>query len=93
MQVLREPGRANTTLSYMWVMRGGPPGQPVLRYHYAASRTYLRELFEKLPTARTRADYLALIPAAPASNAILIDNPHAYEARLRSDSSLPRRRL
>ena len=38
LQVLREPGRANTTLSYMWVMRGGPPGQPVLIYHYAPSR-------------------------------------------------------
>ena len=38
-QVLREPGRANTTLSYMWVMRGGPPGRPVLRYYYAPSRS------------------------------------------------------
>ena len=25
---------------------------------------YLRELFEKLPLARTRADYLALLPSA-----------------------------
>ena len=33
-----EEGRANTTRSYMWVARGGPPGQPVLIYHYAPSR-------------------------------------------------------
>ena len=26
-QVLDEPGRANTTKSYMWVFRGGPPGK------------------------------------------------------------------
>ena len=33
-----EQGRADTTLSYMWVARGGPPGEPVLIYHYAPSR-------------------------------------------------------
>ena len=37
-QVMDEPGRADTTLSYMWVARGGPPGEPVLIYHYAPSR-------------------------------------------------------
>ena len=37
-QVMGEEGRANTTRSYMWVARGGPPGQPVLIYHYAPSR-------------------------------------------------------
>jgi transposase len=38
LQVLGEPGRANTTLSYMWVARGGPPEAPVILYHYAPSR-------------------------------------------------------
>lgn len=38
LQVLREPGRANTSLSFMWVARGGPPEAPVILYHYAASR-------------------------------------------------------
>ncbi len=33
-----EPGRADTTLSYMWVVRGGPPEAPVILYHYAPSR-------------------------------------------------------
>ena len=37
-QVMDEPGRANTTVSYMWVARGGPPQAPVILYHYAPSR-------------------------------------------------------
>ena len=37
-QVLKEPGRENTTKSYMWVARGGPPGKPVVLFHYAPSR-------------------------------------------------------
>jgi hypothetical protein len=38
LQVLEEPGRANTALSFMWVARGGPPEAPVILYHYAPSR-------------------------------------------------------
>lgn len=38
-QVLDEPGRSPTTKSYMWICRGGPPGQPGLMYHYAPSRS------------------------------------------------------
>jgi len=38
LQVLGEAGRANTSLSFMWVARGGPPQAPVILYHYAASR-------------------------------------------------------
>jgi len=38
-QVLDEPGRSPTTKSYMWICRGGPPGQPGLLYHYAPSRS------------------------------------------------------
>jgi transposase len=37
-QVMDEPGRANTALSYMWVARGGAPQAPVILYHYAPSR-------------------------------------------------------
>jgi len=37
-QVMDEPGRDNTTLSYMWVARGGAPEAPVILYHYAPSR-------------------------------------------------------
>lgn len=37
-QVLREPGRANTTRSYVWVARGGQPAAPVLVYRYEPSR-------------------------------------------------------
>ncbi|MDQ1278308.1 MAG: transposase [Thermodesulfobacteriota bacterium] len=39
LQVLNEPGRANTTKSYMWVFRGGPPAKPVILYHYSSSRS------------------------------------------------------
>ena len=38
-QVLDEPGRAATTKSYMWVCRGGSPGNPGILYHYAPSRS------------------------------------------------------
>ena len=38
-QVLNEPGRANTTKSYMWVFRGGPPEKPVLIYRYSPTRS------------------------------------------------------
>ena len=37
-QVLKEPGRTNTTQSYMWVFRGGPPDQPALVYQYHPTR-------------------------------------------------------
>lgn len=38
-QVLKEPGRENTTRSYMWVFRGGPPEKPVLIYRYSPTRS------------------------------------------------------
>lgn len=37
-QVLGEPGKKNTTLSYMWVFRGGGE-RPVVLFHYAPSRS------------------------------------------------------
>lgn len=37
-QVLDEPGRLNTSLSYMWVFRGGPPEKPVIIYRYSTTR-------------------------------------------------------
>jgi transposase len=37
-QVMDEPGRDNTSLSYMWVGRGGAPEAPVILYHYAPGR-------------------------------------------------------
>ena len=38
LQVLKEPGRAATTKSYMWLFRGGPRGRPVVVYQYHPSR-------------------------------------------------------
>lgn len=38
-QVLNEPGRVNTSNSYMWVYRGGDPDHPVLIYQYHPTRS------------------------------------------------------
>ena len=38
LQVLNEPGRENSQLSYMWVYVGGPPDKPVIWFQYADSR-------------------------------------------------------
>jgi len=37
-QVLAEPGRANTTKSFMWVARGGTPEKPVVLFRYHPTR-------------------------------------------------------
>jgi transposase len=37
-QVMKEPGRLNTTKSYMWIFRGGTPEKPVLIYLYHRTR-------------------------------------------------------
>ena len=37
-QVLKEDGRAACDKSFMWVRRGGPPGQTVILFDYAATR-------------------------------------------------------
>jgi len=37
-QVLREAGRSAQSKSYLWVQRGGPPGQPIVLFDYDPSR-------------------------------------------------------
>jgi transposase len=37
-QVLKEPGKAATSLSYLWVWRGGSDDHPLVLYDYAPSR-------------------------------------------------------
>lgn len=37
-QVLKEPGKSPTSMSYMWVQRGGLPGQPVVLFDYEPTR-------------------------------------------------------
>lgn len=37
-QVLKEPGKTAQSQSYMWVMRGGPPNQSSVIYHYDPGR-------------------------------------------------------
>ncbi|MCJ8286363.1 IS66 family transposase [Halomonas sp.] len=38
LQVNQEPGRQASSASYMWVQRGGPPGQQVVLFDYDPSR-------------------------------------------------------
>lgn len=38
-QVMKEPGRPNTSRSYMWVFRGGTPEHRVVEYHYHPTRS------------------------------------------------------
>ena len=38
-QVLKEPGKVAQSKSYMWVMKGGPPEQTAIIYHYDPGRT------------------------------------------------------
>ena len=37
-QVLNEPGKTAQSKSYIWLQRGGPPGQPVVLYDYDPGR-------------------------------------------------------
>jgi transposase len=38
-QVMEEPGRPNTSRSFVWVFLGGSPGQPVVEYQYHPTRS------------------------------------------------------
>lgn len=38
-QVLKEPGKTAQSPSYLWVQRGGPPGQPIILFDYDPSRS------------------------------------------------------
>ena len=38
-QVLKEPGKTAESQSYLWVQRGGPPGQPIILFDYDPSRS------------------------------------------------------
>ncbi len=39
LQVLKETGKVAQSDKWMWVIRGGPPDQPVVRCHYDPSRS------------------------------------------------------
>jgi transposase len=39
LQVLKETGKVATSDKWMWVIRGGPPAQPVVLFEYDASRS------------------------------------------------------
>ena len=38
LQVMREPGKENSTTSYMWVAKGGLPNKPVVLFNYSPNR-------------------------------------------------------
>jgi transposase len=62
-QVLKEPGKAATTQSYMWVQRGGPPEQQVVLFTYSPSRsqTVAEQLLEGYQGYLQSDGYLAYI--------------------------------
>ena len=39
LQVLKEPGRSNTSTSYLWLFRGGNPQRPTVVFRYEPSRS------------------------------------------------------
>jgi len=39
LQVMNEPNKKNTQLSYMWVYKGGSPDRPVILFQYADTRS------------------------------------------------------
>lgn len=47
-QVLKEAGKTAQSKSYLWLQRGGPPGQPLILYHYDPGRgsAVAKELLE-----------------------------------------------
>lgn len=48
-QVMGEPERKNTSQSYMWLARGGPPKRPALLYSYRETRSsrHIKELLTR----------------------------------------------
>jgi len=67
-QVLGETGRADTTTSYMWLARGGPPGKMAIRFRYHPSRA-----------ASVPKDFLAGY-----SGVLQTDGYESYDAALRA---------
>jgi len=69
--VMGEEGKANTAKSYMWLMRGGPPDEPVITYHYRPSRkaSEARDLLAGF-SGILQTDGLDVYPSAIAGTAI-----------------------
>ncbi len=69
-QVLKEDGKVATSDKWMWLVRGGPPGQPVVLFHYDASRS------EEVP-ARLLDGYAGVLQADGYAgyNKVCRDNP------------------
>lgn len=57
LQVLNEPGRENTSKSYMWVFKGGPPDKPGVIFEYQPTRAgIVAEVFLKDFTGALQTD-------------------------------------
>ncbi|MCC5815014.1 MAG: IS66 family transposase [Leptospira sp.] len=68
-QVHKEPGRSDTSQSYIWVIRGGPPGRELCMYLYKDTRSaeYLQDILR---------DYKGFI---------ITDDHASYDSRLGSE--------
>jgi transposase len=65
-QVLNEQNKANTTKSYMWVSRGGPPGKQILlyRYHPTKNSGFIKEFLGEFRGILQSDGYVAYDTAA-----------------------------
>ncbi len=93
-QVMGEAGRSNTSKSFMWVIRGGPPEHPVLLYQYHPSRSakvplaYLKDYEGYLQT-----DGYSGYDDAGAQPGIVHTGCWAHVRRKFSDAQKPSRRV
>lgn len=95
-QVLKEDGRAATAKSYMWVRRGGPPGQHIILFDYAASRAgaipvRLLDEYKGYLQSDAYAGYNATGRRDGIIHVGCLDHARPRGARLRRDASSSRR--
>jgi len=74
LQVLQEAGRKAQQKSYLWAIRGGPPNQPIVAFHYSPYRNY-----------EALADWLE--PCLSSFNGVIITEEHGAYNRLRENHS------
>jgi len=72
LQVLQEVGRKAQQKSYIWAIRGGPPNQPIVAFHYSPYRSY-----------EALADWLE--PCLSSFNGVIITDEHGAYNRLREN--------
>ena len=75
-QVLREPGRSDTTKSYMWVFCGGPLDAPAILYQYHPTRSakVLQDMLDTAIWVMFKATATAAMTNCPGSRGLSISD-------------------